>query len=431
MDEANHLLRAAREARASRTSPGFALSRSELAELVNAAAYRHTGRVGTLDGQYVAELERGVIRWPGQDYRRAFREVLDAVTDSELGFRYDGPIILPRKAADAAPPLLPPQLPVNESKRERLAWVLSGRCRVDPAVVTYLADVLTAQCHVEDSIGSARMLPVALAEIELVEQLTRQACGPVRAALVAVVAGYRLFAGSMADYNGDQRAALYHDARASEAAREVGDANLVAGVYGLKSHLAWGLGDATGTVALAEAGLQDAPRLSAGVTGFLAQMQARGHALQHEDAVAEGLIDSTEQLTARAHEHPEDEPWWTYPQTPERVLFQRGVAYRELNRYREARDQFDEARAALPASFHRDHGRWAASLALVCAHDGDVAAALTAGWQAVPIALDTGSVYTIADLRYMRRVLDRQRVDRAILGEFDEALREIIEPTRM
>jgi hypothetical protein len=111
---------------------------------------------------------------------------LGAATDSELGFRYNGPIVLPRRAADAAPLPLPPQRPVNESKRERLAWVLSGRCRVDRAVVSYLAEVLAAQCHVEDTIGSARMLPMALAEIELVEQVTRQACGGVRAALVAL-----------------------------------------------------------------------------------------------------------------------------------------------------------------------------------------------------------------------------------------------------
>jgi hypothetical protein len=31
----------------------------------------------------------------------------------------------------------------------------------------------------------------------------------------------------------------------------------------------------------------------------------------------------------------------------------------------------------------------------------------------------------------MRRVLDRQRAGWAILDEFDEALRELIEPTRM
>jgi hypothetical protein len=44
--------------------------------------------------------------------------------------------------------------------------------------------LLAAQHHVEDTIGSARMLSVTLAEIELVEQLARQSCGEMHAARV-------------------------------------------------------------------------------------------------------------------------------------------------------------------------------------------------------------------------------------------------------
>ena len=431
MVEANQLLRAARQATLSPTSPRFALSRSELVELVNAAVYRHTGHVASLDGQYVAKLERGVIRWPGEAYRRAFREVLSAATDAELGFRYDGPLIRPRRAAAVTPSSPPPSLfSADGAEQERLAWLLAGQGRVDRAVVTWLREVQVAQCHMEDTIGSSRMLPVILAEIELVAQLTRQASGGVRAALITMLAEYHTFAGQMSDYCGDQRAALYHDDRAIEVAREADDADVTAAVFGSKSHVAWGVRDATGTVALAEAGRRAASRLSARVEGFVAQMQARGHALQGESYPVERLLDTTEQLTAQAHEHPDDEPWWAYPQSPERALFQRGVAYLELGRHREARNLFEEARAALPASYRRDQGRCAASLALACAHDGDVASAVAAGRQAVGIVLDTGSIYTIADLRRMRRVLDRHQADQAILDEFDEALREVIGLTR-
>lgn len=426
MVEANQRLRAARQAMPSAASPGFALSRSELAELVNAAIYRRTGRVVALDGHYVAKLERGVIRWPGDDYRCALREVLGATTDSELGFRR------PRRGADTAPLLLPSTLlPANETERERLARVLTGPYRVDRAVVTHLTEVLAAQWHIEDTIGSSRVMPVIAAEIELVEHLTRQARGAVHATLVALVAEYHQFAGRMCDNSGDQRAALYHYGRAMQAGLEIDDATMVASVFGLKSHLAWGVRDAAGTVELAEAGQRDSPRLSPAVLGMIAQMQARGHALRSEGACADRLIDTTERLTDRAHEHPEDEPWWAYPQTPERALFQRGVAYLELDRHREAADLFGKARAVLPGSYRRDHGRWTANLALARAHEGDVAGAVTAGWQALAIVLDTGSVHTIADLRRMRRILDRQQADPAILDEFDGALRQITGPAPM
>ncbi|MGH3909338.1 MAG: hypothetical protein ACRDRM_00750, partial [Pseudonocardiaceae bacterium] len=149
----------------------------------------------------MAKLERGVICWPGEAYRRAFREVLSAATDAELGFRYDGPPIRPRRAIAATASSPPPSLPspslfsADGTERERLAWLLAGRGRVDRAVVTWLREVQVAQRHLEDLIGSSRMLPVILAEIELVGQLTRQASGGMCGALITVLAEYHEFAG--------------------------------------------------------------------------------------------------------------------------------------------------------------------------------------------------------------------------------------------
>ncbi|HEY2765668.1 MAG TPA: hypothetical protein VGJ13_16910, partial [Pseudonocardiaceae bacterium] len=403
MAEVNQRLRAARQAMSSPASPAFVLSRSELAELAGAAIYRHTGRVAALDGHYVAKLERGAIRWPGSDYRRALREVLGAAADSELGFRP------PRRGAATAPPRTSTVLAGNETERERLADVLAGRCRVDKTIVTHLAEVATAQRHIEETIGSSRVLPATLAEIELVEHLIRQACGEVWSSLVALLAEHHQLAGWMSEDSGDSHAALRHIDRGMQAAQEIDGANLVASMFGLRSHLAWGSGDAVGVVDMAQAGQRDSHRLSPAVLGCLAQMQARGHALHSQGAVADQLIDTTEGLTDQAHTHPEDEPWWMYFQTPERVLFQRGVAYVDLGRHQEAGDLLEKAQATLPASYRRDHGRWAARLALSRANDGDPAGALTAGLQALSIALDTGSAYTIADLRRMRRILDRQQ----------------------
>src|SRR3954469_9733864 len=129
----NQLLRAARQATPSPTSPGFALSRSELAELVNAVLHRRTSPSAGVDGHYIAKLERGVIRWPGEHYRRALREGLGAATDSELGSRR------PRRVAGSAP-LLPSLVPAEESDGERLAWALVDDHRVDGDTVRYLRE---------------------------------------------------------------------------------------------------------------------------------------------------------------------------------------------------------------------------------------------------------------------------------------------------
>jgi len=82
----NSLLRRARLSRPSPYSPVQPMSRSELAEAVNAHVFHATGRVTTMNGHYVGRLERGHRRWPMAAYRAAFRAVLGVETDAELGF---------------------------------------------------------------------------------------------------------------------------------------------------------------------------------------------------------------------------------------------------------------------------------------------------------------------------------------------------------
>lgn len=82
----NHRLRRARLRLLSPSGSGRPLSRQELAEAVNAEVHASTGRTVTLDGSYVGRLERSAHRWPGAIYRQAFRTVLGATSDAELGF---------------------------------------------------------------------------------------------------------------------------------------------------------------------------------------------------------------------------------------------------------------------------------------------------------------------------------------------------------
>jgi transcriptional regulator with XRE-family HTH domain len=83
---ANEQLQAARERTASLTYPDECLSRQELAELVNAWIYEHHHEVMEASANYIGQLERGKIRWPGKLYREAFRAIFNVSTDSALGF---------------------------------------------------------------------------------------------------------------------------------------------------------------------------------------------------------------------------------------------------------------------------------------------------------------------------------------------------------
>ncbi len=86
---ANDLLRAARQRTASLTSPKVCLSRQELAELVNTWVWDHHEKMLEHSANWVGQLERGRIRWPGKVSREALRAILGVSTDDALGFVND------------------------------------------------------------------------------------------------------------------------------------------------------------------------------------------------------------------------------------------------------------------------------------------------------------------------------------------------------
>ncbi|TCJ90240.1 hypothetical protein DFR71_6131 [Nocardia alba] len=81
----NIQLQQRREGTPSRVVPNTTMSRAELADAINEHVWRTTGVRRDLDAHAIARYERGVVRWPSADYRRAMNHVLGA-SDSELGF---------------------------------------------------------------------------------------------------------------------------------------------------------------------------------------------------------------------------------------------------------------------------------------------------------------------------------------------------------
>ena len=314
-----------------------------------------------------------------------------------------------------------PLAAVEDDAFDRLAAVIEQPRRVDGAAVQHLAGVLAQQRKAEDVIGPRHVLAPVLAELDLIERLARDARGPIRQRLVRLAAEYRQFAGWMGEDTGDHPAALVHYARAMDAAQAAGDHNMIRSVLSMKSHLAWSERDPARAIGLAAVGRRDGEKVSAGVLALVTQQEARGHALEGDSRDVDELLDLTEELTAAAAEHPEDEPPWVYFNSPERVLFQRGVAYVELGRHAEAVELFDAARARLAAGYRRDLGRYAANLAVAAALDGQVDRAVEAGKEALGIAVEVGSAHTLTDLRRMRHALT-QWADSPAVVAFDEAL---------
>jgi hypothetical protein len=85
--------------------------------------------------------------------------------------------VLAGAAAIAGAPLL------GALDAERLAWAQRHPPRIDHAVVESLADVLAAQRRAEDSVGPRAVMKPVLAQLAEIEDLVRQARGPLRPAL--------------------------------------------------------------------------------------------------------------------------------------------------------------------------------------------------------------------------------------------------------
>lgn len=82
----NHALRQARLGMPSPHAPFRSMSRRELADAVNAWLHQDTGKTFCLDGNHIGKYELGEYTWPHNHYRRALRAILNAASDSEIGF---------------------------------------------------------------------------------------------------------------------------------------------------------------------------------------------------------------------------------------------------------------------------------------------------------------------------------------------------------
>ncbi|MGQ0777421.1 MAG: hypothetical protein ACT4NY_23920 [Pseudonocardiales bacterium] len=109
----NRLLLAVRRARR--------LTQQQVAEAVGAAYYTLFDKEAAIDADYVSKLERGEITWPNARYRAAFRTVLGANTDAELGFycRRSQATVEAQELADSA-------REVETAKRNEFIRLLGG-----------------------------------------------------------------------------------------------------------------------------------------------------------------------------------------------------------------------------------------------------------------------------------------------------------------
>ncbi len=112
-------------------------------------------------------------------------------------------------------------------------------------------------------------------------------------------------------------------------------------------------------------------RVTPGVQGMAAQMEARGHALAGDGSPARALLDQAQALIERAAGRPEDEPPWTYFYDENWFRLQRGMAELHLQNWGPAARLLAAGLDALPESYRRDRAWYGACLASAHAGAGE------------------------------------------------------------
>ncbi len=254
---------------------------------------------------------------------------------------------------------------------DRLTRAVGDPVRIDLPVVEWLEHTLAEHRRVEDSVGARPLLPLIRSQLSTVAEFTRNAEGPLAGRLVGLASEYAQFLAWMSIDVQDHAGGLAWYDRACDWAQEAGNANMAATTLSMKAHMAWSAGDPRRCVQMAQAARWYDQRVTPGVQGMAAQMEARGHALAGDGSPARELLDQAQALIERAAARLEDEPPWMYFYGEDWFRLQRGMAELHLRNWGPAARLLTAGLDALPESYRRDRAWYGACLASAHAGAGE------------------------------------------------------------
>lgn len=311
--------------------------------------------------------------------------------------------------------------------REYLAWAARHPPQLDKTAVQSLADVLAGQTRADSALGSAVMLPPVLAQLAAIEELVKQARGPVRPALLSVAQQWAQFAAYQHRQLGDDAADRGRLAQALEWATEISDRTMTATVLLNRGEAALLAGEAGTVIGLAQAVRRDGAA-AAGTRAHGADLEARGHALAGDGAAAERCIGAAaeigEDLGAGDSRHP-----WLHWMSAADMRCKRGVSLGFLAgdpRYRaRAVAELEAGYAALPEGQRLTAwgAKYPAHLAAVHERAGDVGQACAMAVQVAGIARRTGPSLAARIARQVHGRLQARYPDDPRVAELGDALR--------
>lgn len=287
----------------------------------------------------------------------------------------------------------------------RIARAVAEPSQADLAVVAWFDHTLAEHRRVNDLVGAMPLIEPIYSQLRVVADFTRNAHGDLACRLADLTAQYAQFMAWLCIESHDHAAATAWYDRAREWAEEAGNPDMAATTLSMKAHLAWSLGNPRRCVRMAQAARWYDKRITPGMKGMAAQMEARGHALAGDADLAHRHLDQAQHLIATAADRPGDEPPWMYFFDENWFRLQRGMVELHLENWPGAVELLSDGLTVLPESYRRDRAWYGACLARALAGAGD---AEQAEQVAVSYAADIAAVnsYARGDLLGTARTLD-------------------------
>lgn len=418
----------------------LAQSQEQVAELVADEIERRGGYRPAIDADQISRYERGLHRWPGKDYRSAFRQVFDVTTDAELGFysgrsrgrgaRYEEPSPTLLRQASTEPSRQPPGIdPVDR----RFFLLGLGALGVDVATgtrigsgeVKQLRHALSSFKALDNRVGGDRLHESASVHLRDVSRLinTCKFSEGTGRRLRAAAGDLAVFTGWLAFDAERHVESWYYYNEGLTAARLAADAEIEVHALAQMSLLAGRVGRPRDAMELAQQarGVAEQRHMSSRLRSLLYLREARGWSELKEAAAARRALTRARRLfDDGASEH--DPAWISFYDSAE-LDGLTGLCLAELEDYPRAVELAGRVLTQLEPQYVRNRAFYAATYAQACAGAGLPDEAVQAGTQALVLLDEVSSSRTVKHLRALHRTLSVKYPKLGVVRDFDAQYR--------
>jgi transcriptional regulator with XRE-family HTH domain len=237
---------------------------------------------------------------------------------------------LGEKAKDMLVPLV--AIAALADDLDPLAYASNNPHRADQAAIDAFARVLSAQRHLEDSVGAAAVLRPSLPQMDTITAMVRCTAGPLRPKLLYVAGQWAQFLGWLHTSLGAWDEARSWNRTALEWATELGDPDLIATVLSYQAHVSWLTLSPGPTIGLSEAALRD-PGVYPGQRAYDWFQAAKAYAYRGDVDEARSAMAAGAGLAAEIESWVGEVPPWQYYRAPWLWQLERGLVHLYLDRW--------------------------------------------------------------------------------------------------